>query len=157
MQENIELVNRFFEAFSSRDGHKMAEMYADDATFEDSVFGCLSASQTKAMWKMLTSRSQDLTITWTQPIENNGQVETTWTARYSFGPSKRKVVNVINAKIMVAHGKIIQHKDRFSFYRWSRQALGLIGWLLGWTPYLHAKVQKSALQGLKDFMAKESA
>ncbi len=156
MQENIDLVNSFYEAFSNKDGHKMADMYADDATFEDSVFGYLTSMQTKAMWKMLTSRSQDLKISWSPPVEKNGLVETTWTARYSFGPSKRKVVNIIEAKITIANGKITQHKDRFSFYRWSRQALGPVGWLLGWTPYLQAKVQKSALKGLKDYMSKES-
>lgn len=157
MQQNIDLVNRFYEAFSNRDGQKMAAMYADDATFEDSVFGCLSSAQAKAMWKMLTSRSKDLIVSWSPPIEKNGLIETTWTARYSFGPSKRKVVNEIKAKIKVANGKIIQHEDRFSFYRWSRQALGPVGALLGWTPYLHAKVQKSALKGLKEYMEKETA
>ena len=28
-------------------------------------------------------------------------------------------------------GKIIKHTDKFDFYRWSRQALGLMGWVLG--------------------------
>ena len=47
---------------------------------------------------------------------------------------------------------IARHTDRFSFWRWSRQALGPVGLWLGWTPFLRAKVRANARAGLKDWV-----
>ena len=44
------------------------------------------------------------------------------------------------------------HRDRFSFWRWSRQALGLPGVLLGWSPSLKRKVRSTAAGNLKKFL-----
>jgi len=41
----------------------------------------------------------------------------------------------------------------FDFWAWSRQALGLPGWLLGWTPWLRRKVRATAARNLAKFMA----
>ena len=38
-------------------------------------------------------------------------------------------------------------------WRWSRQALGMAGVLLGWTPWLHGKVRRDAARALERFMA----
>ncbi|MFX7804557.1 nuclear transport factor 2 family protein, partial [Acinetobacter baumannii] len=71
-----------------------------------------------------------------------------WVASYTFSATGRKVINRINANFEIEDGKITKHTDSFSFYRWSSQALGLIGILLGWTPFLQQKVQKNARQSL---------
>ena len=42
--------------------------------------------------------------------------------------------------------------DRFDFWKWSRQALGLPGWLLGWSSALRAKVQARAAGNLARFV-----
>ena len=47
--------------------------------------------------------------------------------------------------------------DEFSFWKWSRQALGPKGTALGWTPLLRKKVGGTAKAGLDTFMAKERA
>ena len=49
--------------------------------------------------------------------------------------------------------KIIRHRDSFDFWKWSRQALGLPGLLLGWSPYLRAKVARTAAKSLERFAA----
>ena len=48
-------------------------------------------------------------------------------------------------------GLVIRHVDRFDFWRWSRQALGAPGWLLGWTSLLRGKVRAQAAKGLAAF------
>ena len=84
------------------------------------------------MWQMLTARNKDLVVTWTEPGVQKGIHSHHWTAQYSFGPGKRKVVNEIDAQILIRDGKIVQHKDHFNFAD-GPAALGLPGFLLGWT------------------------
>jgi hypothetical protein len=50
-------------------------------------------------------------------------------------------------------GKICEHHDSFDLWRWSRQALGFKGLLLGWTPVVSNAVRAQALKGLKAFQA----
>jgi hypothetical protein len=42
--------------------------------------------------------------------------------------------------------------DKFDFWKWSSQALGPVGFILGWTPMLRKKVQKQARERLAKFM-----
>ena len=56
------------------------------------------------------------------------------------------------AEIDVEDGLILRHVDSFGVWAWSRQALGLPGALLGWTPMLHRKVSDSALEGLRAYI-----
>ena len=58
-----------------------------------------------------------------------------------------------NAMEFGPDGLITRHRDRFDFWRWSRQALGPAGWLLGWTPLLRAKVRATAAGNLDRFLA----
>ena len=51
-------------------------------------------------------------------------------------------------------GKIVRHLDQFSFWAWSRQALGPMGLLLGWFGPIKSAVRKKADRGLRDFMSK---
>jgi hypothetical protein len=64
------------------------------------------------------------------------------------------VVNHIQANFVFKDGLIYRHRDTFSFWRWSRQALGLTGWLLGWTPWLQKQVRQTAMSGLRKYMAR---
>ncbi len=65
------------------------------------------------------------------------------------------MTNRIVSEMHFAAGRIVRQVDRFSFWRWSRQALGLPGLLAGWTPMLRAKVQQQAASGLHRFMQQE--
>ena len=49
-------------------------------------------------------------------------------------------------------GLICEHSDAFPIYRWSRQAFGLTGLLLGWSGYFHKKLQLKAKMNLQKFM-----
>ena len=77
-----------------------------------------------------------------------------WDARYTFGQTGRKVHNSIDATFLFRNGLIVRHEDNFSFWRWSRQALGPMGLLLGWAPPVRAKVRSKARDTLQAFTAR---
>lgn len=148
------LATEFYEAFARRDSAVMAASYADDATFSDPVFPALDAGGVRAMWTMLLSRAKDLAVTHELLGHEGNVVRLRWTARYTFSQTGRPVVNVVTTTMTFAGGRITHQVDEFDFWRWSRQALGLPGMLLGWTPMLRAKVQGTAAEGLAAFRAK---
>jgi ketosteroid isomerase-like protein len=153
--ENKDLITKFYSSFKKRDFKSMQECYADNATFSDEVFQDLNASQVKSMWEMLCLRGKDLELEFknVNADEKTGSAE--WIATYTFSKSGRKVENRIKVDFIFENGKIAKHSDHFSFYRWSRQALGISGLLLGWTPFLKNKVRKTAMKNLNDFINKK--
>ena len=149
----MSIIARFYDAFQRRDADAMAACYHPDARFSDPVFPDLDADQVRAMWRMLISRGQDLRITYTVLEENrtNGRAE--WEAFYTFGRTGRSVHNRIEATFTFKDGLIFTHRDHFDLWRWSRQALGPSGWLLGWSPMLRKKVQATVAAALRNSMA----
>jgi ketosteroid isomerase-like protein len=152
MSDHGTLVTQFYRAFQQRDYATMQECYADTATFSDPVFRELNAEQVRAMWKMFCIRDSDLRISFRDVAVDGDNASAHWTATYTFSASGRKVVNEINALFTFNEGKIIRHVDRFDLYRWTSQALGWKGILLGWTPMVRNKVRLMAIRGLKKFM-----
>lgn len=152
---NEALVKRFYEAFQRRDGKAMAACYGKDATFRDPVFPDLRGQQVGAMWRMLCAGGKDLDLTFHSVLVDDDAGSAHWEARYSFSRTGRQVHNVITANFAFADGKVAAHVDSFSFWRWSRQALGPVGWLLGWTPMVRNKVRREAAARLERFMADE--
>ncbi|HET9043130.1 MAG TPA: hypothetical protein VFN70_08290, partial [Burkholderiales bacterium] len=71
-------------------------------------------------------------------------------------PTGRRVHNVIDATFEFRDGLIVRHVDRFSFWRWARQALGATGWFLGWTPLVRDRVRSEARRGLDAFLQKQA-
>ncbi len=67
------------------------------------------------------------------------------------------MVNDVRAAFRFADGLIVDHVDTFDFHRWAGQALGLQGRLLGWTPFVHAAVQRRARARLDAFVASEGS
>jgi ketosteroid isomerase-like protein len=150
---NDELIQRFYEAFDRKDGDAMAACYAPDARFNDPVFGDLTGEQAGAMWRMLTGRAKDLSVELAEHSADDSGGSAHWLAHYTFAQTKRKVVNDIRATFRFRDGLIVEHVDRFSFWAWSRQALGPIGAALGWNPVLRSSVSRKARAGLDEFMA----
>jgi ketosteroid isomerase-like protein len=153
MHDNSQLLNMFYAAFEALDAETMMECYAPDASFEDEVFKLQGRDEIADMWRMLCdavrSKGRD---DWSLAF---GEVETDasrgrahWEPRYRFSATGRKVHNIIEAEFEFRDGLIVRHRDRFNLWRWSRQALGLPGWLLGWTPMLREKVRAQAAANL---------
>ena len=104
------------------------------------------------MWEMLIKRGKDLELTFSNVEANDTTGSADWTATYTFNQTKRRVVNHVRANFAFENGKIVNHTDRFDFYNWSKQALGLSGLLLGWTGFMQKKVQQTALKSLTEYM-----
>ena len=81
-----------------------------------------------------------------------------WEPTYRFSASGRLVHNVIDAEFEFdSQGLIKRHRDRFDFWRWSRQALGLPGVLLGWSGFLRGKVRRTAARRLDRYLQSHAA
>lgn len=151
MHPNAELIARFYTSLSKLDGAGMAACYASDARFSDPVFTDLRGQEPGKMWRMLCKRGKDMTVVFDGIEATDTAGKAHWVATYTFSGTGRKVVNDIQASFVFKDGKIAQHKDVFNLYKWARQALGLKGVLLGWTPLVHGAIRKQAAAGLAAF------
>ncbi|MBT9560361.1 MAG: nuclear transport factor 2 family protein [Myxococcales bacterium] len=156
MHPNAALIERFYAAFGARDAEAMAACYHPNATFSDPAFGKLAGDRPAMMWRMLTSRASDLVVTASAIQADDSKGSAHWEATYTFAATKRKVHNVIDATFTFKDGLILSHDDVFDFHRWSKQALGAPGYLLGWTSFLQNTVRKRALGELERYIARRS-
>ena len=145
------LIERLYTALDRHDGEAMAGCYRADGSFRDPAFGELSGAQAADMWRMLTARSQDLAVELLDHEAGPRDGSAHWRARYTFAQTGRPVVNEVRSRFVFAGGLIAEQEDDFSFWRWSRQALGLVGLLAGWTPLLRAATRRRARAALQDF------
>jgi hypothetical protein len=147
---NRALIERLYSALQRRDGAAMTGCYHAQATFTDPAFS-LRGEQIGKMWRMLCSRGADLRVEFAnvQADDTSGSVD--WQAWYTFSASGRPVHNIIQARLRFTDDLIIEHIDNFDFWRWSRQALGPAGLLLGWSPMLKRKVRSQAALALQRF------
>ena len=150
------LITQFYTAFQQKDFETMATLYHPEATFKDAAFDLKSGKEAGAMWKMLLTAGKDLRIEFKDVKVEGEKGYAHWEAWYTFSKTGRKVHNVIDAQFEFKDGLIYRHQDHFDFWRWSRQSLGLMGWLLGWSSFLKNKVGTAAMKGLRGFMAKST-
>lgn len=156
--ENQELINRFYESFSSADADGMAACYHEDIFFEDPAFGVLRGKEVSAMWRMLLERSKgELEITYSNTEANRDSGAAQWVATYTFQATGRPVVNRVSASFEFKDGLIARHTDRFDFYVWAQQALGWKGWLLGWTSWMQRKVQQQTNRMLQKYLQEQNS
>ncbi len=149
---HTELVSRYFSAFQRCDGAAMGACYHPNATFRDPAFE-LSGAEVGAMWRMLCSRSSDLRIEFSNVKADAMSGSADWNAWYAFSRTGRRVHNVVHSQFRFADGLIIEQIDTFDFWRWSRQALGPVGFAMGWSDMLQGKVRATARQSLDTFIA----
>jgi limonene-1,2-epoxide hydrolase len=155
MNHHKELINKFYTAFSNSDFKEMANCYHQNIQFEDPAFGILHGQSASKMWQMLIERSKgNIQITFSDVIADDFSGSARWIATYNFSQTNRKVVNVIDAKFEFQDGLIIKHTDNFDLYKWSKQALGWKGFLLGWTDFMKNKIRETAQKSLEIYMKK---
>ena len=157
------LLKRFYTAFSTLDARTMQSCYAPHAQFEDPLFALQGAEQIGAMWQMVcqTIRNGGQAV-WrleTHEVEAAGgeRGSARWEARYRSGAAGRMVHNVVEAEFTFEDGLIATHAESYDFWRWSRQALGSTGLMMGWTPMLRNQVRRQAQGKLERFLAHRAA
>ena len=155
MDGNKALIEKFYTAFQQKDVKAMQNCYAENAVFNDPVFHNLNTQQVRAMWAMLIKSGKDMRIEINNIAGSSSGGTAQWTAYYTFSATGNKVVNRVKASFVIENGKIVKHTDRFSFYKWARQSLGLTGILLGWTSFLRKKIRSSAKNKLESYTASE--
>ncbi len=153
MNQQQQLIETFYTAFQQKDYAGMIACYHDNVRFSDPVFTDLRGPQAKAMWHMLCERGQDLQATFHDVTADAQTGHAHWEATYTFSTG-RKVHNVVDAAFVFQDGLIIEHQDTFDLWRWTRMALGPMGVLLGWSPFVQGKVRKTAVSSLHTFITK---
>jgi ketosteroid isomerase-like protein len=153
MHPNAQLVKRFYQAFQQLDAETMAACYADDVRFSDPAFTNLQGQEAADMWRMLTSRAQNFSLVFDGIEADDNQGKAHWVATYLFSQTGNTVVNDIQARFTFKDGKIVTHTDSFDLWKWSGQALGFKGKLLGWAPFVHKAIRQQAAKGLAQFRA----
>ncbi len=149
-----QILNEFYQSFASGDAQGMVKFYGEHVEFSDPVFGPLKGDRAAAMWKMLLSRrdeSTQISYKILETTENTGKVN--WKAEYNYGPKKRRVINHIHSNITIRNGKIVRHIDHFDIWKWSRQALGTPGYLLGWSGFMRNKIRNTVNHMLDKYMS----
>lgn len=152
MHSNEKLIETFYTAFGKKDYETMKACYAENAEFSDPAFPHLKGKEVGAMWQMLIMSSQNLTIRFSDVKADDKAGSAIWIANYNFSKTGRPVENHIKANFVFENGKILKHKDEFNLWKWSQMALGLKGYLLGWSPIIKNAVQKTTSTNLDLFM-----
>jgi hypothetical protein len=149
-------IEKFYAAFAKLDAATMQSLYAPQARFDDEAFSLKGPVQIGAMWKMLCEATRAKGMAhWKLTTKHLTDHSIDWDAHYLFSATGRLVHNKIHAEFdFDNNGLIVLHVDSFNFWRWSRQALGAPGLLLGWTPLLRQKVRKQAAKNLARYLDK---
>ena len=156
-------IDAFYSAFARLDPEAMARCYTEDAQFDDEVFSLRGREEVMGMWRMLCQAvdakgRDDWKLVHSAVEADATQGSAHWDADYRFSATGRLVHNSIDAGFVFApDGRIRQHRDRFDFWKWSRQALGPPGALLGWTPMMRNAVRRKAKASLQRFLGRAAA
>lgn len=152
MNRNESMLIRFYTALSDADAIKMCECYHPEILFRDPAFDLVKESAVSQMWEMLIEKSKgNLKIEFSDIKADEYTGSARWTATYNFSKTNRKVVNIIHTQFQFKDGLIIRHTDHFDIWKWSKQALGITGFLFGWTGFLQKKIQRQAALSLKRY------
>lgn len=157
MNANEQTIRDLYDALARKDGDGMAACYATDATFSDPIFPDLKGPEVGGMWRMLCAGATDLKVQLDYVNADVDAGSARWVATYTFSRTGRHVRNVGEANFELKGGLILAHVDSFPFWRWSRQALGTPGLVLGWTPFLRRKVCKDVAGRLQRYMQEHPA
>ncbi len=153
------LIRRFYDAFAALDGAAMVACYHDQISFSDPVFPDLRGTEPGAMWRMLTgaaARSGGMRLEYRIAYADERRAQVLWEADYLFRGGRR-VHNRVRSTLTVWDDAIVRQVDEFAFWAWSRQALGVTGWLFGGLPPYRRAVQRAARTQLERFIERERA
>ncbi len=100
------LITEFYSAFQRLDAEAMAACYTDDVVFSDPAFGELRGRDAGDMWRMLTTRAKDFSLTFdhVRSDDTAGEMRIGWRT-YLFSATGNTVVNDIGARFVFRDGQ----------------------------------------------------
>lgn len=158
MNTNEQTLTRFYSAFAALDADTMAGCYTEDALFDDPAFSLKGRREIAGMWSMLCEATknkgrQDWRLEFNKVHADDTTGRAHWEAHYRFSVTNRVVHNIIEAEFsFTPEGLISRHKDTFDFWRWSRQALGWGGYVLGWMPFFRKRMRAQTRSALSKYL-----
>lgn len=165
-------LHRFFTALAERDSQGMLNCYAHGVRFEDPVFNLNGESEIMGMWALLfghvglarerKNKSQrDRPTVWAvefhtvKTLNNHGSVR--WEATFRYAPTGRVVHNGVYSQFRFDEdGLILSQRDNFDFWRWARQAYGIVGMMIGWTPMMWDHAREQAEVSLQEVLTEQA-
>ncbi|MFC4261805.1 nuclear transport factor 2 family protein [Ferruginibacter yonginensis] len=150
-EQNI--IQQFFNAFKKLDATTMNACYTNNIAFNDPMFDLLRGDEVRAMWQMLCANASNFSLEYDSiKDEGDGYYTCNWTAQYTFSKTGRRVINKCKAYMKIENGLIAEHSDAWSLHKWSEQAIGLPGKLLGWAGFFRRRIKNNARKNLLHFM-----
>ncbi len=162
MHVNALTLTTLYTAFSELDAPGMAQCYADNARFDDPVFALRGKADIMAIVNLrmqvsLERGHADWRLEFCDIVADASTGTAHWNVHHRFGATGRMVLSHVDACFTFDdHGLITTPTDHFSFWVWLGQALGPLGWLLGWSPMLRNQVRRQAATKLQQFVASHS-
>jgi len=158
MKEEEALIQKFYNGLQQLDAAKINACYSEDIVFFDPMFELLRGDEVRSMWEMLCANAKDFSLSFDSIQDlDDGYFTCNWTASYTFSKTGRKVVNMAKAHMKIENGRIIEHSDGWSLAKWSAQAIGLPGKLLGWMGLFRRRLKNNARRNLLNYIQKKSA
>ncbi|HEY6900908.1 MAG TPA: nuclear transport factor 2 family protein [Puia sp.] len=151
MSVEEQLITTFYTSFQQGNWRGMIDCYHTDVFFYDPVFQNLEGAEVRAMWEMLLGRAKAVKLDFSNVSGADGHGSCNWIAEYRFPATGRNVINKATARFSIREGKIVEHQDEFSLWKWSAQALGLPGQFFGWSSLLQENIRKKARANLEKF------
>ena len=155
--DNKEIIHEFYRAFGKNDAEGMIACYHEEIEFQDPAFGLLKGHEARSMWRMLIQRNKGgIEISHDNVQADGTQGSAKWTARYIFSPTGRIVINQVKSHFEFKEEKIIRHFDYFDLWKWTRQAFGWRGYILGWSPLMQNKIRLETAKLLRRYMEEQT-
>ncbi|WP_026752880.1 nuclear transport factor 2 family protein [Sediminibacter sp. Hel_I_10] len=153
------IIESFYKGFQNLDAEQMVACYHEDIVFEDPAFGTLKGNHACNMWRMLckSQKNKDFKVVFSNITVHEDSGSAHWEAFYTFTKTGRKVHNTVEAQFEFKDGKIIKHVDRFDLYKWSKQAFGFKGTVLGKTLFFKNKLRHTTKNLLTKFEEKQKS
>ncbi|OIQ28579.1 MAG: hypothetical protein BM564_09290 [Bacteroidetes bacterium MedPE-SWsnd-G2] len=151
-----QVLKKFYSSFDNLDYNGMISCYHPEAQFSDPAFGTLNYDDIRLMWQMLcTSQSKEnFKVNYYNINCVSNSCSADWKAIYLLSKTSKRVHNSIHSIFVFKDGLIYRQKDDFNLYHWAKQALGLKGVLLGWTPYFQRQLQERTISMLSRYKLK---
>ncbi|KAH8923203.1 hypothetical protein BT69DRAFT_1262631 [Atractiella rhizophila] len=158
--EQQKTIEKYQSSHASLDWEGMSSCLSPTYTFSDPAFPDLDERMSKGMWCMfLENRETNKMVVKCGPATKTG--ENTWEYDYSvdYVLNSRPILNHMHATLTLSPSTnlITKQVDHFDFYAWARQALGVSGYLLGWTEMVKGQVRTRAKGRLEGFLKKKEA